>query len=477
VNNTEIKKGGEVILKVDNLAFGGKGVARLNDFVIFVDSAIVGDTVKVKIVKKKKSYAEAKVLEVLEPSELRAKPECQHFGVCGGCKWQNLNYTSQLEFKRQNIVDSLERIGGLKNVKVENTLPSPEIYFYRNKIEFSFGDVEWKVSGISNKKLVMNGKGKLEVSGNDNTVLGFHVPERFDKILHINECFLQSKISNEILHTVRKLAVGSSLPAYSVKNHSGFWRFLVIREGKNTSEVMINIITTRFEEKLMKNLASSLIEKFPEIKSFVNNINSGKANIAFGEEEYLIYGTNSITEKLGKFRFEISANSFFQTNTHQTERLYSTVLKFADLKGDEIVYDLYSGTGTIAIYISESVKEVVGFEFVKNAVDNAFRNCEINGIKNCKFILGDIKEKLKLHYENKPGVVIIDPPRDGMHKDVVKTVLDISPNKIVYVSCNPTTLARDLAVMKDFYEIEIVQPVDMFPHTFHIESVVKMRRR
>jgi len=462
----DIKRGSELTLRIESLAFGGKGVARVDGFVLFVSEALPGELVRVRVLKKKNSYAEARCLEVLESSSLRVEPRCQYFGLCGGCRWQNLHYQAQLEYKRQEVIDSLERIGGFKGIAVEETLPSEDIYFYRNKMEFSFSDRRW-LTGDEDQKP-------------ENFALGLHVPERYDKVLDIDQCYLQSESSNAILREVKEFALRSGLEPYSNKTHRGFWRFLVIREGKNTGETMVNLVTSREELKLMKELAARLVVKHPEIKSVLNNINSTRSSIAFGEREDLIYGRNTIIERVGDFSFEISANSFFQTNTRQTERLYQKVVELAGFQGAERVYDLYCGTGPITIFVSRYVKKVIGIEILEEAVRNAQGNCERNKVKNCYFVLGDVKDELPRIKDSygRPQVVILDPPRAGVHPKVLKRLLELAPERIIYLSCNPTTLARDLKVLcKERYRIEVVQPVDMFPHTYHIETVSLLVRK
>lgn len=467
-----LKKGSELILKIESLAFGGKGVARVNDFVVFVANTLPKDIVLAKISHKKNSYAEAKCLQTLEESPLRIKPRCEYLPYCGGCQWQSLNYSSQLHYKRQQVVDSLERIGGFREINIAETIASEMLYSYRNKMEFSFSDRRW---------LLPNESCLDEKS--TNFALGLHGPNQYAKVVDIDRCYLQSELSNAILREVKEFAQRSGFPPYSNKTHSGFWRFLVIREGKNTGEIMVNLVTSWENPQLMESLAITLIAKYPQIKSIVNNINSSRASVAFGEKERIIYGSDTILEKIGDFTFEISANSFFQTNTKQAERLYQKILEFADLKGDEIVYDLYCGIGTIAIFISKYVRKVVGIEIIEDAVRNAHRNCIRNGVKNCHFVLGDVKEELsnieKLVIKfGRPHTVIVDPPRGGMHPKSVKELIKLAPNRIIYVSCNPTTMARDL---KEFceqrYKLQLVQPVDMFPHTAHIESITLLKTR
>ncbi len=466
----KIEKGSEIEIKVEKTVFEGKSIARIDGFIVFIRNTVPGDIVKAKIIKVKKSYAEAETIKVIQGSSLRVEPKCRFFGICGGCKWQNLNYNSQLEFKREHVIESFERIGGFKGIDkiVLPTLPSNEIFYYRNKIEFSFSEQKW----------LLDDETQSEVD--KNFALGFHLPERFDIVLDIDECFLQSELSNQILNFTRNYFKSRDIPIYSSERNEGYLRFLVIREGKNTGDVMVNLVTFKDNPELMGEFAKDLLLKFPMITTIVNNINTRKAQIAIGEYEKVYHGNGTITEKLADFIFQISSNSFFQTNTRQAEKLYKKIVEFAKLKSDYVVYDFYSGTGTISIFISPFVKSVVGLELVESAVENAWINAEINGVKNCKFIAGDLREKLYtdrgwMKEVSKPDVIIIDPPRSGMHPDVVRAVARIQPKRIVYVSCNPTTQARDIKLLFEYnpnYEIEIVQPIDMFPHTYHIENIV-----
>ncbi len=467
--------GSEIEIKIEKTVFEGKSIARVNGFVIFVRNVVPGDVVRVKIMKLKKSYAEAEPVEIIQKSNLRVEPRCKFFGVCGGCKWQNLEYNAQLEFKRDHVIESFERIGGFKGIDkiVLKTLPSDEIFFYRNKIEFSFSDQRW----------ILDDEIKSSAKIDKNFALGFHLPDRFDKVLDIDECFLQSELSNQILNFTRDYFKSKNIPIYSTERNEGYLRFLTIREGKNTGDVMVNLVTFEDNAEIMSEFTNSLLSKFPSITTIVNNINTRKAQIAVGEYERVYHGDGTITEKLGDYIFQISSNSFFQTNTRQAEKLYKKIVEFANFKSDDVVYDFYSGTGTISIFISSFVRNVVGLELVESAVEDAWRNAELNRIKNCRFIAGDLREKLYtdkswMREFPKPNVIIIDPPRSGMHPDVVKAVARIKPERIVYVSCNPTTQARDIKLLIEYepnYAIELIQPVDMFPHTYHIENIALLK--
>ena len=464
---TDISKGETLELEIEDLAYGGKGVAKKNGFVIFVDGAIPDQRVRAVITRRKKAYAEARVLEVLRKSPWEVEPRCKHFGSCGGCRLQNLAYEKQLEVKRQQVVDALQRIGGLKGIPVESTLPSPDQYFYRNKMEFSFSDRPWREQGDEDVP---------------DFALGLHRRGRFDKVLNLDECWLQAPETATVLKEVREFAFASGLPPYSNTSHEGFWRFLVLRRGVNTGQWMVNVVTTEERPDLLEPLTGQLQGILPGLRSFVNNVNTGRGGVAFGESEALVWGERTIEEKLGDYTFEISANSFFQTNTKQAERLYNTVLEFANFTGDEMVYDLYSGTGSIAIYLSGHVRRVLGVESVDDAVADAWRNAERNHITNCYFIAGDLREvfrdtKAFLKKNEDPDVIVLDPPRDGVHPKVLPKLASLGAERIVYVSCNPTTQARDLAMLAPRYRVVKVRPVDMFPQTSHIEAVALLVKK
>ncbi|MFC1489247.1 23S rRNA (uracil(1939)-C(5))-methyltransferase RlmD [Thermodesulfobacteriota bacterium] len=457
-----VKKGQLLDLKIYSMAFGGKGLARANGFTVFVDGAVPLDFVTARITKKKKQYAEARVDTLVEPSPHRVDPPCIYSGFCGGCKWQFLAYEEQLIYKRQHVVDALERIGFVQGVPVHPTIPSKSIFEYRNKMEFSCSDKRWLLPDEMGKEVV-----------DEDFALGLHVPGTFYKVLDIRECLLQPRMGNHILEDVRTYMKRSGLPAYGLRSHSGFWRFLMLRHSVAHDQWMVNIITAAENRKTVQPLAGQLMEKYSQIVSVVNNITSRKAGVAVGEYEICLAGRSSIRDRVGGLEFEISANSFFQTNTSGAGRLYETVKKYAALSGKETVVDLYSGTGTIAISLSDSVRDVIGIEIAETALNDAVNNCRINRVSNCRFIPGDIRNCLS-QVSVKPEVVVIDPPRSGMHKDVVKQILDMAPLRIVYVSCNPATMARDIGMMKEAYRVIEVQPVDMFPHTYHVEAVAKL---
>jgi 23S rRNA (uracil1939-C5)-methyltransferase len=469
-----LKKGDLIQIKVDRYAFEGKGIGRINfdnpsdnsaeadSFIVFVNGAYPGDIVSAKIKKLKKSYAEAVVQEVISPSPQRVQPRCKYFGFCGGCKQQDLDYTQQIAHKQEQVEDIFKHDGGFSDFQIENILPTENIFFYRNKMEFSFSDSQWLINIDVNVK---SKKGFF---------LGLHVPNNFEKILDIEECFLQSELSSRILNFTREFFKKRNATIYNTKTHSGYLRNIIIRQSQKTSDLMINLVTFDENELLMKEYVSEAISRFPEITTIVNNISKKKASIAVGDYEIVYHGSGFIHDKIGNYKFRISANSFFQTNTIQAEKLYSTALEYTELKGDEIIYDLYSGAGTIAIYVSEFAKEVYGFESVESSIYDAKENLDINKVDNVTFIQADLYKSF-LAFTNvlpKPDVVILDPPRGGMHSVTVKDVLELSPQKIVYVSCNPSTQVRDIKMFAEGgYKLIKIRPVDMFPHTYHIENV------
>jgi 23S rRNA (uracil1939-C5)-methyltransferase len=441
--------------------------------VIFVTGAVPGDTVRVELTRIKKSFCEGRALEILTPSPLREEPVCRYFGTCGGCRWQNVRYEAQLAFKRRHVIDALERIGGVGGVEVNETIGSARTTLYRNKMEFSFGE-RWRSAAE-----LAEGSAAGDRAGD--FALGLHVAGRYDRVLDIHQCWLQSELSVQIVNAVREHATGHALPVYSPHTQAGYLRNLVIRQSAQTGEVMVNLVTREDRPEIMSALTGELLRRFPSITTVCNNITDRLAQVALGDREVVYHGPGFISERIGARTYRISANSFFQTNTLQAERLYDEARRMARLTPGEIVYDLYSGTGTIALHIADDVRTVVGVEQVSAAVEDARRNAAMNGVENCFFIAGDIREVLTARREmvrahGDPGVVIVDPPRAGMHGDVVRAVLALDPRRIVYISCNPATQARDIALLAPRYRIEEVQPVDMFPHTFHIENIVALAR-
>jgi 23S rRNA (uracil1939-C5)-methyltransferase len=482
----ELHRGDELRLEITDAAFEGKAVARHEGLVVFVESAVPGDVVIAQLLKIKKSYAEAKVVRIERPSPLRVVPRCKYFGVCGGCKWQHVDYQAQLRFKQQQVVDSFERIGGFTDLDVLPIIGADEIYFYRGKMEYSFAEKQWlteKPSAAGGVQVTIE-ENKLSSPDTPSPIfLGLHVPQRYDKVLDIDECHLQSDASNQILNFTRAFARRNQLNVYDSDRNSGYLRFLVIRESKKTKEVMVNLVTFENRPDLMKQFASELKSCVELVTTVVNTINTKKAQIAFGDTEHVYLGDGWIHERLGNHTFSISASSFFQTNAAQAEKLYGAAKKFGELKSTDVVFDLYSGTGSIAIFISDAVKEVVGIESVESAIRDAEKNAQSNDITNCHFLLGDLKDRLTkdtswMSSYPKPDVLIIDPPRNGMHPKVVEEILGLAPERIVYISCNPATQARDVKLLcTEKYQLIKLQPVDMFPHTFHIENVALLQRR
>lgn len=473
-----MKKGDLIQVKVDKYAFEGKGIGRIDienspdngepdSFIVFVNGAYPGDTISAKIKKLKKSYAEANAEEVLIPSAQRVQPRCKFFGTCGGCKQQDLNYVQQISYKQEQVEDIFKHDGGFSDFEIENILPSKNIFYYRNKMEYSFSEMQW-LKKVEDATVSKNG-----------FFLGLHVPGNFEKILDIDECFLQSELSSHILNFSREFFKKRHASIHNTKTHLGYLRNLVIRQAQHTKELMINIVTLEENEQLIKEYTSAATSQFSEVTTIVNNISKKKAAIALGDYEIVYHGSGYIYDRIGKYKFRISANSFFQTNTIQAEKLYSTALEYAELKGDEIIFDLYSGAGTIAIYVSEFAKEVYGFESAESSIYDAKENLEINKIANVTFIQADLYKSF-LAFTNvlpKPDVVILDPPRSGMHNITVKDVLELSPAKIVYVSCNPTTQVRDIKIfVAGGYKLIKIRPVDMFPHTYHIENVALLTK-
>ena len=449
-------------LWVDNMTFGGQGIARLDGLAVFVKGALPGDRVLAQIIKKKKTYAEALMIKLLSPSPDRIESPCRYFGYCGGCQWQNIRYERQLEYKRNFVKEAIERVGLIKDIPVNPTIPSERTYEYRNKMEFSFSDQPWYMPNAF----------KAGIRG-ENLALGLHSPGTYYKIIDLETCLLQNNLGDKILGFVREYALESGLPAYNLKTHQGFWRFLVLRRSESAGDWMINVVSSEENQAIMNVLAEKLAERFKEIRTVVNQISAKKAAIAVGDREIVVKGDGYLEDRLGPYSFQISASSFFQTNTTGAENLFQKVLEYSGLDGSEIILDLYCGTGTISIFLSGQAREVVGMEIVQSAIEDAETNCRRNNISNCRFILGDIRKNLK-DLSIKPDLLIIDPPRSGMHKDVLRAVMDMAVKRIIYVSCNPATMARDIGLMSTNYETEAIQPVDMFPQTYHIEAVAKM---
>lgn len=466
-------------LTIQSYAYEGKGVAKIpvekdgetKDFVIFVQHAYPGDVVKAEIKKIKKSYAEAKLVEVISASEERISARCNFFGTCGGCKQQDLSYPSQVRYKQEQVKDIFNRLGDFNDFIFEEIIPAEQIFFYRNKMEFSFAGQRWLTLDEINSSEIID----------RNFALGLHLPNLFDKVLDLNECFLQSETSNKILNFTRAFFKERNTSIYTTKTHSGYLRNLVVKESKHFPELMVNLVTSEENDGLMDEYTQSLKKEIPAVTTIINNISKKKALVALGDYEKVFHGNGIIHDSIGGYKFRISANSFFQTNTLQAVNLYQTVLDFAGLSGNEIVYDLYCGAGTISIFVSKFAKEIYGFEVVQSAIADAEVNKKLNQIKNVKFFLADLYNSFfdVIESQNipKPDVIIVDPPRNGMHKNTIADILQFSPKKIVYVSCNPTTQVRDIKLLCDAgYKLIKVKPVDMFPHTYHIENVALLEK-
>jgi len=458
-----MKKGSELKLTIEKMAIGGRALSKHEGLVIFVDKAVAGDTVYAKIFKKKKKFAEARTIEIIQSSPYRVKPICKFSDYCGGCKWQFIDYDQQIIFKQQHVAEALEHIGKIELPNVHSTIRSPSIFEYRNKMEFSCSDRRWLM------------RSEMENNMDRSFALGLHVPGTFDKVLDIGHCDIQKKQGNDILSDVRQFMKSSGEPAYGLKSHEGFWRFCVLRYSNAHDQWMVNIVTSVDKPELLQEMAKEICNRHANIVSFIHQISTRKAAVAVGEQEICLQGQDFIEDYIGPFAFKIAANAFFQTNTHAVVHLYERVREYARLKQSDVVWDLYCGTGTIAIWLAHGCKSVCGIEYVSDAVDNARQNCKENNITNCHFVCGDIKDQLKEQKE-KPDVVIMDPPRAGTHPKVIAQLLSIGPRRIVYVSCNPSTMARDLGLLASHYEVKEIQPVDMFPHTFHIEAVARLER-
>ena len=472
----KLRKKAELELDIEKIAYGGQGVARVDGFVVFVRNVLPGQRVLAKIVKKRASYAEAVCLEVLKESPWKAEPRCRHFGTCGGCLWQNLDYGKQLEIKTEQVRESVSRIGSVSDCEFLPTIPSPSIYHYRNKLEFTFGPRRWLLpEEIESNKLVRP----------KDFALGFHAKGRWEKVVDISECWLQAPETNKIIEVVRDISSGSGLRAYDTLSHQGFWRFLVIRHSKTNGDFLVNLITTALRSDQQRDAIERITDRLKKecgfVSSLVHSVSDKKAQIAYGDTSVPVYGPGKIKETLGDVTFTFSVNSFFQTNTEGTKRLYDEIVKFMRPEGHETVWDLYCGAGTISIYVASKVKRVLGIELLPEAIKDAERNCAENGVSNCIFLSGDLKEiaanfqQLARRY-GKPDVIITDPPRAGMHKDVVNGLLEIEAPRIIAVSCNPTTFSRDVKILSEKYRLIKLRVVDLFPHTTHMETVALLER-
>lgn len=456
-------------IRIDDFAAEGKCLSRVNGEVLFVEGvAAPGDLADVRVLRRKKNFLEGKIAALHEPSPVRVEPPCEHFGVCGGCKWQHVGYDAQLDFKARQVRDALERIGKVALPPIKPILGAPERYFYRNKLEFSFSSNRW----LTDEEIRNGG----ELSRN---AAGFHVPRRFDRILDIRKCWLQPDPSNAIRLALRAYGEDNALDFYDTVNHRGFLRSLTVRTA-STGQVMVVVQVARPDEGAIAGVMDFLKNRFPEITSLHYVLNQ-KGNDTFHDLDVLCWsGVPFIEEEMEGLRFRIGPKSFYQTNSAQAYQLYRVARGFAALSGDELVYDLYTGTGTIANFVARQSRRVVGLEYVEAAVADARVNAQANGLTNTEFFAGDMKKLLTTGFfdqHGRPDVVITDPPRAGMDPEVVQALLEAAPRRIVYVSCNPATQARDLALLDANYVITAVQPVDMFPHTHHVENVVALERR
>ncbi len=468
MNETPIRRGETVELTLDSAAYEGVAVGRVEGFVVFVRDAVPGDRVRALVRKKKKKFAEATLVEVVEPSPRRVEPACRHFGVCGGCRWQNAEYSLQLEFKRQQVEDLLRRIGGLSDIEVRPTLASPNPYFYRNKMEFTFGSSRWLTSDEISKD------GPVD----RDFALGLHIPKRFDKILDLQECHLLSLESAKLVNRVRELARQWNWSPYDTRTHQGYLRNLVIRLGRRTAQMMVNLVTNGDNPESMRRLTESLVAEFPSITTLVNSVNESRSPVAAGKER-VYHGEGYVLETIGDLSLRVSPTTFFQPNTEQAERLYGVVRDFAEIDGADTVLDLYSGIGSIGLFLARQAKCVVGVEQQTAAVEEARRNAVENHIDNAFFHAADAEWAFQpnlLQLYGTPTVLVADPPRVGLGPGVCQALLLALPDRVVYVSCNPATQARDLQMLANAYRASAVQPVDMFPQTHHIENVVKLDR-
>ena len=448
-----MKPGERIELTLENLALGGEAIARIDGgMVVFVRGGIPGDTGIVEIIKRKRKFATGKLVELLEPSSLRIEARCEYFGRCGGCKWQYLKYEDQLKFKQQQVIEAFEHIGKIQEITVNEIIGMESPWYYRNKMEFTFGEDE-----------------------QEGLILGQHYAGRWDKLVDLQNCYLQSQDCVEIFALCRDFARKQKLTAFSTQTGEGLLRHVVVREGKHTGDIMVNLVTSGEYFPQTDRFIRYLTAGFPRITSIVHTINRRKGQSSQGQEEHLLYGESTIRETINDLSFEISAKSFFQTNTFQTEKLYHTIQRMVEVDPDRVAVDLYCGTGSIAFHVAPQAKIVYGIELLEEAVLNARKNAERNKIRNVSFHCGEVQKVLAGLSLETPDVIVVDPPRAGLSQKVVRHILRVNSRQILYVSCNPATLARDVAMMiDDGYAIREIQPVDMFPHTYHIETIVNL---
>ncbi len=473
----QIKKKDVLELDIIDYSFGGKGIAKIsfngvNKFVVFVENAYPGEKVKAELKKIKKNYAEASLVEIIKPSEYRTEAICEHFGVCGGCKALDLKYDYQLFYKDKQIKESFEKIGtlNLNEIRFYDILGCEQNLYYRNKVEFSFAPKRW----LTHKEVESN------IEFNDRFfALGFHVPNNYDKVININQCHIVDKVASEILVVTRNYFSERNVTIYDNASNSGLLRNLVVRKSFLNDNFMVILITSSYEKDLMNDYKNMLISKFNQISTIVVGVNSKKSMVAVGDEYYTLYGDGYLVESIGKFKYKISPKSFFQTNTIQAKKLYDKIIELAEFEKNDIAYDLFCGAGTITNYVSEYVSKVYGFEVVEQSILDAKENALSNNVTNVEFIHFDLNKSLLPVIQSnsipRPDVIILDPPRSGLHPNTIKDILNILPKKIVYVSCNPTTQARDLKELKPFYNVIKSQAVDMFPHTYHLENITILK--
>ena len=445
----------------------GKSISKKEgDKIIFTKNGVPGDIVDIRVRKKRKSYLEGDIIKYHKYSPKRTDPKCSHFELCGGCSWQNMDYEEQLIYKDKEVNENLSRIGKIGTHKKLPIIKSDKRYYYRNKMEFSFSNSRW----ITEKEI----REKVDIL--DKNALGFHKSGMWSKVIDIDKCYLQTNISNKIRNYTKRKALELNLEFFDLKNQNGDIRNLMIRT-TTTNEIMVLIQFYKYSKKA-ENLLELIKNEFDQITSIMYVINSKPNDTIYDLEILCFSGKNYITEKIGELLFEISAKSFFQTNSYQTNKLYKIVKSFANLKGNEIVYDLYSGIGTISLFLSKEAKKIIGIETVKDAVQAAKSNSRLNNISNCKFIHGDVKDIIAnpIRGIKKPDIIIVDPPRNGLEKSVIKSIIKLSPEKIIYVSCNSSTQARDIYELRDFYNLKITQAIDMFPQTYHVENVVLLEK-
>lgn len=457
---------------ITDVAAEGKALAKVNDLVVFVPYVVPGDVVDLQVKRKKNHYAEAVAVKFHEKSPMRAEPFCQHYGVCGGCKWQCLSYEDQIKYKQKQVFDNLTRIGKVELPEFRPILGSEKTKFYRNKLEFTF----------SNKRWLTEEEVKQDVKYDQMNAVGFHIPGAFDKVLAIEKCWLQDDISNRIRNAIRDYAYEHNFSFFDLRSQEGLLRNMMVRTS-SSGELMVllqcKVVIDDDRAKMME-ILQFVADSFPEITSLMYVINN-KCNDTIGDLDVEVFkGNDHIFEEMEGLRFKVGPKSFYQTNSEQAYNLYKVAREFAGLTGNELVYDLYTGTGTIANFVSRQAKKVIGIEYVPEAIEDAKVNSAINGIDNTLFYAGDMKDILTQDFINehgRPDVIITDPPRAGMHNDVIDVIMFAAPERIVYVSCNPATQARDLQLLDPMYKVMAVQPVDMFPHTHHVENVVLLEKR